>query len=92
MVNPYYIQVRFSEDSPVYTYVAEIEQVENLDIGDYIVVPVVNGMPKVVQVVGVYENPPVAVQSGKIPLKWMIQRVDPKLIKRSITRQPFLAI
>jgi hypothetical protein len=75
-----FLQVRFSEEGPLYTYVAKSDWFPNLKAGDYLAVPVRDGSIKIVQFVRAMLNPPKA----NIDLKYAIQHIDPSFVQRSI--------
>lgn len=78
MAQPVFLGVRFSPESPLYTYVADREWVQDLSIGDFVIVPVRDGTLKVAKFMKVMKSPP-----QNVACKWIVQRVDPTLIERA---------
>ena len=79
-----FLGVKFSPESPVYTYAAYRSWVKDLALGDWIVVPVSDGTLKAVKFVRVLDSAP-----KNIPLKWIVQRINPALINRAICQEPY---
>jgi hypothetical protein len=79
-----FLGVKFSAESSVYTYVARRSWVKDLCLNDWLIVPVKDGSLKVVKFVSVQNTPP-----KNVPLKWIVQRVNPALIERAISQKPY---
>jgi hypothetical protein len=79
-----FLGVQFSPVSAVYTYAARRLWVKDFRIGDYVVVPTKDNDVRVVRFVQVQKSPPEG-----IPIKWIIQRVNPALIERALSLDPY---